>query len=244
MRRAAASAAVLLAVRLASAGTLDDMELRDNVETAIRGNAATAGLHLKIDVEDGTATAVGRVRDLAQADDVVALASKVRGIRAVDRSGLRLEHDSVPDDEIARGALRAIAQMPKLGSSAIDVDVAGGVVTLTGTIKSAAFRGDVRRVVGSIDGVVDLVDRLDSPEAPDEAIQKVLDRLFSPRTLPAFPGAVRARVDHGAVALEGRVPRLFDRLAAERAAWEINGVRSVDVLLELSGSSAVKVVRP
>ena len=229
---------------VAAAGTLDDMDLRDNVEIAIRGNAATAGLHLKIDVDDGVAAATGRVRDFAQASDVVELASKVRGIRAVDRSGLILEHDQVPDDTVASSVVRVVVQMPKLGSSTIKVAVAGGVVTLTGTIKSAAYRKDVRHMVGGIEGVTGLVDRLASPESPDEKIQKMMDKRFSPRAQPRFPGKVRATVEHGTVTLEGTVPSLFDRNVAERDVWGINGVRQVDNRLELSGTAAVKVIRP
>src|SRR6266850_2092130 len=77
---------LLLAALFAHAGTLEDMELRSNVETYIRGSARTANLHLKIAVEGGVAIPEGPVRDLNQADDIVDLASKVTGITAVDRS--------------------------------------------------------------------------------------------------------------------------------------------------------------
>ncbi len=224
--------------------TLDDMDLRSNVEATIRGTASTASLHLKVEVRGGIAIPTGRVRNLSLADQVVDLAEKVRGIRGVDRSGLILENGGVPDDAVAKEVAHALADVPKFASSDLTVEVHAGIVTVTGTIQSGTFRKDLRDLVGMIDGVVDLVLRLVTPETADDVIQRVLDQFFAPRTIPRFPGSVTARVAAGAVTLTGRVPRLFDKRAAEAHAYAINGVRSVDNQLELSGSGAVKVVNP
>jgi osmotically-inducible protein OsmY len=244
VRRASFFVLPILLSLPAAASTLGDMDLRDNVEIAVRGNATTATLHLKIDVDDAVARPQGRVRNLAQADKVVELASKVRGIRAVDRSGLVFEHGDVPDDAIASAALRAIDRAPNLAAADIRIAVKDGVVTLTGSIEHAGDRQQIRDLLGVLDGVRDLVDRLDSPEAPDGTIQKVLDRLFSPRATPPFPGAVRATVIEGVVTLEGHVPRLYDRRIAERYAWAIDGVRRVEDRLDLSDSGGIQVIRP
>lgn len=229
---------------LAAGSTLDDMDLRSNVEATIRGTAATANLHLKIEVLAGVAILSGRVRNLATADQVVDLAAKVRGIGEVDRRGLILENEGIPDDAVAKAVARSLSDVPKFASSALTVEVHAGIVTVTGTIQSGTFRKDLRDLVGTIDGVVDLVDRLVTPETPDDVIQRVLDQFFAPRAIPRFPGSVTARVAGGAVTLAGRVPRLFDKHAAEAHAYAINGVRSVDNRLELSGTSAVKLVNP
>ncbi len=224
--------------------TLEDMDLRSNVESTIRGTAATASLHLKVEVHGGVAIPTGRVRNLAVADLVVDLAEKVRGIREVDRSGLILENGGAPDEAVAKEVTHALSDVPKFASSALTVEVHGGVVTVAGTIQSGTFRKDLRDLVGTIDGVVDLHEQLVTPETADDVIQRVLDLFFAPRAIPRFPGSVTAKVAAGAVTLTGRVPRLFDKHAAEAHAFTINGVRSVDNRLELSGSGAVKVVNP
>jgi osmotically-inducible protein OsmY len=228
----------------AAAGTLDDMELRSNFETSVRGTAQTANLHLKIQVENGVAIPEGLVRDLNQADDVCELAAKVKGITGIDRSRLKLEFPSSSDAELASRVSRILFAVPKFAASSMKIAVDGGVVTLTGTIKSAAWRGDIRRLCGAIEGVVDVVDRLDTPETPDKRIQNALERVFGLHVVPLFPGRVSAVVKDGVVTLEGHVPRLYDRLTAEHDAWGINGVRVVDNRLELRSGTAIKVIKP
>ena len=244
MRRLTLAGALVLSSGLAEAGTLDDMELRSNVEGSIRGAAQTANLHLKIQVEDGVAIPEGVVRDLNQADDVVDLAAKVRGITGVDRSRLRLEFGGQDDDGLAARVGRTLFELPKYASSSMRIAVENGVVTLSGEIKSAAWRGEIRKVCGGIEGVVDLVDRLATPETPDERIQKALDGVFGTRVLPRFPGYVRAVAKDGVVTLEGRVPRLYDKRVAEHHARGINGVLRVDNRLELRSGTAIRVIHP
>jgi len=194
--------AVLLVAAAARAGTLDDMDLRSNVETGIRGTAGTATLHLKVSVNDAIASFEGRVRNLAQEDLVVDVASRVRGIRGVDRSGFVLEEGGAGNDALADA------------------------------------------VAGAIDGVADLVDRLVTPDVPDEKIRRALELTFAPRATPRFPGRVEVEVDSGRVVLKGSVPSLYDKRVAERKTWEVNGVREVDNRVDLFSSSAIRVVHP
>jgi len=220
------------------------MDLRSNVETSIRGTAQTAQLHLKIQVENGVAIPEGVVRDLNQADEVADLAAKVKGIAGVDRSRLRLEFPASSDDELASRVSRTLFAVPKFAASSMRVSVENRVVTLTGAIKNAAWRGEIHRLCGGIEGVVDVVDRLDTPETPDEKIQKVLDGIFGVRVVPRFPGYVRAEVKNGVVTLQGYAPRLYDKQEAEHAARGINGVKRVDNRLELRSATAIRVVNP
>jgi len=235
---------VLTATAGVGAATLEDMELRSNVETLIRGSATTANLHLKIDVREAVANPQGVVHDLQQADDVVLLASKVKGIVGVDRSGLRLEYSGPGDEAVAAAIRRTISEIPRYTSATIAIDVASGVVTLTGAMKNASWREDLRKLCGAVEGVIDVVDRIESPETPDVRIQKALDGVFGARVTPRFPGRVSATVSGGQVTLEGRVPRLFEKDAAERHAWGINGVRRVDNRLELGSGTTLRVIEP
>ena len=235
---------LVLAAALVHAGTLEDMELRSNVETYVRGTAQTANLHLKIEVENGVAIPEGPVRDLNQADAVVDLASKVTGITGVDRSRLRLEFAGPGDDAIAARIVRTLSDLPGYASPSTKIDVKDGVVTLAGSIKYATRRAELRKLCGAVEGVIEVVDHLDTPETADDRVQKALDAVFGPRVVPRFPGHVKAQVKDGAVVLVGRVPRLYDKLTAERRAWGINGVRLVDNRLELGWATAIQVIRP
>ena len=232
------------AVTALRAGTLDDMELRSNVETSIRGTADTATLHLKIEVADGVVTPIGLVHDLDQADQVVRLATKIKGIKDVDRSKLKLEFAGPPDDQLATQVAREIMAVPKFAASSPRVAVAEGVVTLTGSLKNASWRGELRALCGGVQGVIDVVDELVTPDTPDDKIQKVLDGNFGPRVLPPFPGRVAAKVKDGVVPLEGRVPRLFDKRTAEERSRSINGVRRVDNRLVLGSGTTIEVIHP
>ncbi len=243
MRRSAFIVLILLAPRGGQAGTLEDMELRSNVEGRIRGTAATASLHLKITVENGVAVPDGTVADLNQADEVAIAASKVRGITAVDRSRLRFE-GAGDDEAIASRVTRTLYSSPQFESSTIRVDSEQGVVTLTGKITHASWRPEIRTLCGEVPGVVDVIDRLESPDVPDEKIRKVLYGIFGARAIPKFPGRVEATVTNGIVVFEGRVPYLLDKHLAERKAMEINGVREVVNHLSLDSQTSVKVVDP
>ncbi len=220
------------------------MELRSNVETYIRGNAQTANLHLKVQVEGGVAIPEGPVRNLNQADDVVDLASKVTGITSVDRSRLRLESSGPGGDAIGARVVRTLSDLPGYASSPMRVLVEDGVVTLTGALKNANWRTEIRKLCGAIEGVKDVVDHLDTPETGDDRIQRALDAVFGSRVVPRFPGHVKAVVKDGRASLAGRVPRLYDRQTAERRAWGINGIRRVDNRLELGWATAIRVIRP
>jgi len=220
------------------------MNLRSNVETSIRGSAPTAGLHLKISVENGVAIPEGLVHDLNQADDVARLASKVKGITAVDRSRMQLDNPGPGNEEVAVRVGMRLYELPKYASRTIAISVESGVVTLTGTFKNAAWRGEIRQVCGAVEGVIDVVDRIESPDTPDDKIQKALNAVFGPRVVPRFPGRVTAVAKDGVVSLEGRVPRLYDKLTAVDQARGINGVRRVDDTLELGSGTAIKVVDP
>jgi osmotically-inducible protein OsmY len=244
VRRPAIFAIVAASFVLADAGTLDDMELRSNVEASIRGTAQTAALHLKISVERAVAIPEGVVRDLNQADEVVELASKVKGVVDVDRSRLRLEFKGATDEALAARISQTVLELPQYAEAPPQVYVDLGVVTLTGTITSAAWRRELRKLCGGIEGVTEVVDNLESPKTADNRIQRALDRVFSPRATPRFPGKVRAVVKDGIVTFEGTVPRLHDKKTAERDAWSFNGVRRVDNRLELGSANAIKVVDP
>lgn len=220
------------------------MELRSNVETLIRGSAQTANLHLKIDVKASVAIPEGIVHDLNQADDVVALASKVRGITEVDRSKLRLEAAGPGDDEIASRVGRAIFSIPRYPPGSLTIGVAAGVVTLTGTIKNAAWRVELRKICGAVEGVIDVLDSIETPQTEDAKIQKALNAVFGPRVVPPFPGRVKATVKDGVVSLTGHVPRLFDKLTAARQTSEINGIHRIDNQLTLGSGTAIQVIHP
>ena len=229
---------------LAHAGTLEDMDLRSNVEASIRGTAATASLQLKVRVEHGVAIPEGIVRDLNQADEVVDLAARVKGIVDVDRSGLRLEFAAEGDAALATAVARVLSELPQYNTTPPKVEAAQGVVTLTGNISKASLRRELRKICGGIEGVTGLVDRLESPETADERIQRALDRIFGARAIPRFPGTVRAAVAGGVVTLEGFAPRLYDKRRAEDDARAVNGVRRVDNKVELGSANAVKVIHP
>ena len=236
--------AIVLTSLAARAGTLEDMDLRRNVEMAIRGSAPTANLHLKVEVVDGVVIPEGIVHDLLQADAVVENAGSIKGVRAIERSKMRFESEAPPDAAIAGRIIRTISEVAHLATSSIRVDVRGGVVTLEGSISRASYRAELRKLCGATEGVTDVVDRLVSADAPDKAIQRSLDGVFGARVQPPFPGRVEALVSGGAVVLSGRVPRLRDRDAALRTAWSIDGVRLVVDNLRIEPTSHVSVVRP
>ena len=138
----------------------------------------------------------------------------------------------------------------------VDIQVEGGVVTLSGTVEHIAAKRRAVIVAAAIDGVREVVDRLrvEAAEAmgQDQILQHVRDALYEEPALceirlvtvnkkdeketardpDGARGEIIVMVDaDGRVVLGGQVPGLSQRRLAELLAWWVPG--STDVVNDL-----------
>ena len=90
---------------------------------------------LAVSERAGTVTLRGTVRSLHQRRVAVDIAKSVRGVRAVEDQLIVDPRDRSVDDEIRGVALQALMSSPDVPADMIDVRVADGWLTLSGTVK-------------------------------------------------------------------------------------------------------------
>jgi osmotically-inducible protein OsmY len=142
------------------------------------------------------------------------------------------------DSEIRHDVQHALDREPGLDASAIAVAVDDGVVTLRGEVPSLFEKHEAERATLRLYGVNavanDLVVR--SPTVPHptdtEIAQAVVDALTRNPLVPLHQ--VRVVVAAGWVTLSGTVQWEYQRVAAERAAAGLAGVKGVSNTILLS----------
>lgn len=239
MRRTAflAATATVAAIALAVspsvfAGEREDDAVRLNIETSLAYQQTLAGERLTVAFTEGRASLSGTVQTLYRKWEAVETAARVRGVLTVD-DGIVVFGQPQRDTTLADAVRRRFEDLPKVASAQLAVDARDGIVTLEGTVRDARIRFDARDAAAQLPGVLGVVDRITTPERPDDRLAKDIVNLIGPRSLQRVPGEIKVTVEGGIARLEGQVPRLWERIRAERIALGINGVRGVVNELEV-----------
>jgi osmotically-inducible protein OsmY len=139
-----------------------------------------------------------------------------------------LEMEDLQDRSIEAAVRRGLAgESPPLGA-AIDVAVADGHVTLTGTLASARDRRvaeEIARAVSGVRVVEDLI-RVEPVVIADDVLARNVQKTLA-EAIPSHSHDVRVRVAGGKLALTGTVMSYAARRLVEDAAASVAGV--VDV---------------
>ena len=124
----------------------------------------------------------------------------------------------------------------------IAVSVREGVATLTGTLRDARVRFQAADAAARVEGVAEVVDRIDTGERDDETLLASVEALVGRRSLSRVSGVFEVRVEAGVVTLEGTVSRFSEKRRAERLVLGINGVREfVDLLSVVPASPDLEI---
>ena len=153
-----------------------DDTLKDQIAYRLDTNATVRKYDVKVKVDNGMATLTGTVATAAQKAEAERLA-KVTGITAVHneikvdpnedktlaertKSGLAKTGEAITDAWITTKVKWFFLGEDALKGSDINVDTKDHVVTLKGTVKSAAGRARAMQLAKSTDGVTKVVDQL------------------------------------------------------------------------------------
>ena len=223
-----------------------DEEIRQDVQQALLLDAATDSFELKPTVVGGVVTLSGMVQSFREQSLALQLAKGVRGVKEV-RDEIDVKYKAQrPDGEIVADAQRALENDVWLNASGIKVTAAGGKVTLTGTVGSAAEKTRARTIawvmgVNDVDAEGVKVDPLlanDMRRSPtstvrsDEDVKKAVKDAFvaDPRVFSFNP---EIDVTNGIVTLTGVVDNIKAKNAAEQDARNTVGVFSVKNYLKV-----------
>jgi osmotically-inducible protein OsmY len=220
--------------RSARYAPLEREDLPDrSIEAAIRrGLAESAGLEaatVDVGVAAGQVTLSGSLpsaRHRREAEDV---ARAVLGVRSV-HNAIKVEPVVRPDDVVARDVREALSLAWPLPRRPLEVAVAKGVVTLSGTVTSWGARRMAEERAAEVSGVADVVNRLRVGEptarVSDEALQAAVQSELATLAI-ARPQSVEVDVRHGTVRLRGQVGTFGLRRSMIERAF-VPGVQSVD----------------
>lgn len=161
---------------------------------------------------------------------------------AVGRTGQSL------DDAAISGTIKTkLIDNESLDADAINVDTAGGVVTLTGMVPSTDAKALATKVAAEVSGVVSVDNRLtigDEPSLMQKAAGTVDDVAITAKVKAKLIGedslsAAGINVDtaDNIVTLSGSVASAHDKDLAEDIASKVPGVESVDNRLQVKSGS-------
>lgn len=228
--RALIAAAVLLVALTAGAATpaLPDAEITAAVDAHLMRRLTTEAFHaIDVTTRNGTVTLQGKVRDLLAKRRAVEIAGAIRGVRGVIDL-LRVDPVVRTDEAIRADIVAGLRVEPVTDAYEIGVEVAGGTVTLRGTVQSAQERSVAGRVAAAVPGVRevrnDVAIQYATTRTDAEVEADVRSRLRWDARIDARN--VQVSVRDGVVVLSGDVGSVSERVLAVNDAW-VNGVRTV-----------------
>lgn len=215
---------------------MSDIDLRQSVLDELEFEPSLSAANIAVAVHDGIVTLSGHVPTFAEKVAAERAAARVRGVR-----GIAQEIEVRPpgknltaDDEIARRIADVLRWNTAIPKDALQVSVARGWVTLTGQVEWNYQRDAAEKAVRGMSGVTGLFNNIAvSPSATASDVRTRIEKALQ-RDAELEAAGIRVQVSHDKVTLEGRVHSLFEKRAAERAAWAAPGVRAVEDRLSIS----------
>lgn len=145
-------------VKLPSSDRATDEDIAERIAQILQWNTAIPGDNIKAEVRGGFVALSGEVDWHYQRETARNLIAGVRGVSAV--SNLIKVKTRVQPSDVTREITRALHRNADVESSKINVDVAGGRVTLRGDVKAWYERKLVEDAVWAAPGVTEVVDNL------------------------------------------------------------------------------------
>jgi hyperosmotically inducible protein len=177
-RFAGLTCAIGVALLTAACGK-SDAGITTNVKSKLAADDQVKAYQVNVDTRDGVVTLTGRVPTAAAKEVAVQIARTSDGVVSVV-DNLTVETAAERDRDIGDAAAATAGRVgdaaadatvtsavktklladPDVAGLKIDVDTANGVVTLTGTVKTAAEKAEALRIARETDGVKSVVDRI------------------------------------------------------------------------------------
>ncbi|MDP4003335.1 BON domain-containing protein [Methylobacterium sp. NEAU K] len=209
---------------------MTDKDLRRDVLDELDFDPSLDAADIGVAVSEGVVSLTGHVGSYAEKVEAERAVRRIKGVRAIAQEiQVRYaDEKKVEDDQIAARALAIIDWSVHLPKDAIQIKVAGGWITLTGSVRwqyqAMGAEAAVRKLSG-VYGVTNLITV--KPEVRPMAVKDRILEAFK-RSALFEADAIKISVEGDKVTLEGAVTAWAERDAAERAAWSVPGVRSVE----------------
>ncbi len=216
---------------------MNDKELRQLVIDELEYEPSVDAADIGVIAEKGVVTLSGHVADYVQKMAAERAAWRVKGVKGIaQKIEVRLPGDKKwNDDEIAQRALNILAWNTLIPKDCVRVRVAGGWITLSGSVnwnyQRQAAENEVRKLSG-VKGVTNDI-MLSSVVQAGDLKRRIQDALKRHAEIEADAVHVDVRSD-GTVRIDGRVDNWSEMQAVEHAVWSAPGVQHVDDHLTFS----------
>lgn len=209
---------------------MNDLSLRKSILEELEFLPDIDAANIGVAVDKGVVTLTGHVTNYAQKVRVERAVKAVKGVRALaEEIQVRLNKGAgTADDTIANRALNIIDWSADIPQGAAKVIVENGWVSLEGQVDWQYQKEAVERAVRKLSGVVGVDNRLTlRPQVDVLDIQQRIEEALK-RNAEVDAKGIHIKVEGSVVKLEGRVHLWRERKIAERAAWSVPGVNTVE----------------
>jgi osmotically-inducible protein OsmY len=227
--------AAVLALTTPCRGGPEDETIADWVVKALRNDPRVLPAEIEVTVQDGVVTLTGSVRSLAERNYAAVIAAKIQGVRDVIN---RVNVLPVPraDEDIADDVGQRISHSSPLRRQPIEVVVAGGIVTLRGSVRSYGQRAEAELLAGEVRGVKAVRNELQFEYAVDRPDGEIKEDILAAIDRDVYLTGLRIKVEvrNGVVILEGIVGNAYQKERAEKEAWSTPNVTDVSNNLQVN----------
>jgi osmotically-inducible protein OsmY len=213
-----------------------DTQLKADVESELKFEPRVNPNDIGVTVRDGIVTLAGFVTSFLQRSAAEQATHRVYGVKAVANDlEVRLAPSFIRTDaDLAAAAVNALKWDVMVNATGIEVTVSKGWVTLTGKVDWMFEKQDATRLMERLTGVKGVTNLLvvKPHVVPSELKAKIEQALV--RSAATDASRIKVAVDGGKVTLTGAVRTYAEMQDAERAAWAVPGVTSVDDHLSIA----------
>ena len=208
---------------------ITDFSIQLDVEKELRWDPAVGADHVAVTVKNGAVTLIGDVESYWERTAAARAAWRVAHVQAVTNL-LRVDlpfASERPDDDIALAAM-SILEWNCAVPSTVEVQVAAGVLTLTGAASHLYQKEEAERALCALHGLKSLKNeiRLEPVSAASDARPGIEEALR--RSALVDSSHLKVQASHGVVNLRGTAKSKAEHDAALQAAWSAPGVTQVD----------------
>lgn len=215
-----------------------DLQLQQHIIEELEFTPDVYAEHVGVAVRNGVVTLSGHVQSFHEKWAAIEAARRVRGVKAMAQElTVDLPCDArISDDEIAARAARMLEWDTLVPKGSVRVMVSAGVVTLYGEVAQDFQRQEAEDDIRKLSGVKNVINdiRLHPRDAvhPNEVHRLI--RAALGRNVDIGDDRITVRAEGAAVVLGGSARTLRERTVAERAAWDVPGVVSVENHIEVA----------
>jgi osmotically-inducible protein OsmY len=145
-----------------TSGLHTDTDIAKDVAKALESNVLVPDDRIKITVKNGWVTLEGDVDWRFERDEAENTARHVKGVVGVTNLiTVRPSKSDVKQDEIKSQIERALVRSAEIDAQRIKVEVHGGQVNLSGTVRSWAERQEAERAAWRAPGVIEVTNNIE-----------------------------------------------------------------------------------